>query len=1057
MTFTVYPDPPNNPLSVPATTLGGAVPVTEHFAPVSSIDTMFVRFVMVGSGCAASGALAPSLFVVAGGADHEITSTNGVDVTSIDGGSAFATVYAEANDVFRLEIYKFSPTTITALRIENNDAVAREFTWTAADNDPESAQPWIEVPADVDWDVLVGSALTTQVIDVNVEVLNKGSAALTITNVAGPLAANPAFEIVSVPGAINPNECGTLGLRFIAPAGPGATNLTLDITSNDTTGTSGVLGATHNARMELAATAGSLELMMCLDASGSMGYQPDGTAAVAATDTRWAKMKDASKQFLDLTSAFGDGLGRFGVSIFPDITDAAFPPAPSPSAVDLHGPVDITETDIDDAKNSLDPHSPEPHGGATPIGHGIGHNVGTAAGSFGNFRSSQDAQDHNRRLLVLMSDGAHNSGIHPDVFYKPAEGMACGATGTAGAGESFIDKSIRVITVAYGDPSVTTFEVDHALLGTIACKSEGLALDAGIADVGGASLVKSFRDALIAGLALDPTTDPGGVLSAANSEVRREIRVLPYDTKVAFVLDWVTARAGRVTMSLLSPNCDLITLDVAAAEPGITVAEHPRYLIYTLSDEYLRNVTDPANPRHGVWTLVISAPALAGADTEAYEYAVITESRLRMRLTTGDGDHYAGDPIDLAADLRLDGLAVSDASVTMTLSAPGQYAYNWLALNPVSTREFTEAQQSIGDPEASSIGIKALALQNKGLSFNPLVGTTSRTMEEIEPGMYRTTVSNTTTPGTYTMTVVALGEIDGLPFRREQRHQVRIGVRPDPVFTWVDFTYSTVFINDEPRLTAIVTVWPQDQFGNVVFVDPEINGTVAIIAAGGKFTTGLVSNLNGSYSRTLELQPGATPLISVLVDAEPVITGAALPNPGRLAFVDRVLGFDLGAEAEPGANQHREPAAVLGDPTSLPEDFLAVGGGGSISVGADGQVLRDEVTVFVSPTATLRSYDVEVLPHDGRDQWVALGTSVGVTQSFPLRQHAPHGAVGVRIIDTSMRTRQADFTPSASPGVNVAGVGATSLAKPGELPKEPSGCLLELIASIKRLISRVLK
>ncbi len=77
---------------------------------------------------------------------------------------------------------------------------------------------------------------------------------------------------------------------------------------------------------------------------------------------------------------------------------------------------------------------------------------------------------------------------------------------------------------------------------------------------------------------------------------------------------------------------------------------------------------------------------------------------------------------------------------------------------------------------------------------------------------------------------------------------------------------------------------------------------------------------------------------------------------------------------------------------------------------------------------------------------------------FSFRREQRHRVrIAVRIVDTSMRTRQADFTPSASPGVNVAGVGATSLARPGDLPKEPSGCLLELIASFKRLISRVLK
>jgi hypothetical protein len=1053
MTMDVYPALQVTPATV--TNSGGSsgqLDFVERFGPLTGgFRRMHIRYAMSDAGCAPAAAPAPSLFLVTNGTEHAITSLNNTNPTPVDGGNAYATIFPEPNGVFRVEVstnLASFPTPIAwKIRFVNNDtAVDHLFTWVVADVVADTRQPWIELPHTADWTALNGKTLTGQAVQTTLQVANKGTGNLVVSNTPGPLGTS-GFELVSVPAAIPPGRCGNLVLRFTAPASPGQSAATFTATANpaDTTVPSGNPAATHNAQVDLTAAYGQLEVTLLLDTSGSMGYKPDGTLPVAATDSRWAKLTDAAVQFLDLLGDFGDGLGSFALAIFPDITAAGFPPAPSPSAATLHGPVAISSGAIGTAKAAIAgplSRKPVPKGGATPIGHGIGISMGTDAGSFGHFDDTPAGIANNERWLVLMSDGAFNSGIHPDVFYRADEG--CAGTGSAGDGESFLDKRVRAITVAYGDPAVTAFEVDHALLAKIACKSAGGALDARADDVG-LELLKQFRTAITATLALDPTSDPGGVLTSGNPEHRRTATVLPFDTRVAFVVNWVTAEAGRVTLQLLTPTCELITPQVAQADPNIGFHEHPRYLIYTVEDAYLRNAADPANPRYGDWTLVIAAPGLivinlpegpeVSANSEPYEYEVLTESRLRLRLTTGRDQHFAGDPIEVTASLRLDGAPVSEAGVTLDLDAPGQAAMNWLAMNLATPEELAEAGADLGDPEATGIGIKAHALKRKGLGFDPLPAGQAVPMAEVAPGTYRVALTNTSTPGTYTVHVTAIGTVEDVTFRREQVLHLPVGVRPLPEFTILDVAYRSL---GELGIEAVARVRPLDRFGNVVMVDPAIDDTIAITATGATFTSPITTPFDGSYRRTLQLPAGGRPTISVSVAGTPVISDRLVPLPADLIYVDVVQDFRLGGEAEEGANQHRDPAAVLGDPLADPEGFLALGAAGSVTVAIAGQVIRgrgpQDVTVFVPPDATPRSYLVEALYHRGH-RWVQLGTSPGVTQSFSLAEHGLPFTRAIRVTDTSLARLEPDLTVSHAPGANIAGVGVAAVGK-------PSGCAL---------------
>ena len=1034
MAFHVYPDPATAPIEVPGTTAAAALPVAELVALVDGVDTMFVTIaisaLVLGPDPAAIAA--PTISLSANGAAAiAITSVNGVDPTALAAGQVYATVYDEGGGVRRVELYKFTTAPITwTVTLRNNDAAAVRMTLVVADAETDARQAWLDVEPALDWDTLVGTSLTGQDVPLTASLGNRGTGQLTLGAATGNIGAS-SFELMSIPARVRPGTAGDLALVFHAPANPGAeSSVALDLASNDPEADEAV--PSHATTTRLSATRGKLEVMLLLDASGSMGYQPDGSLKVSDSDTRWAKMVVAAEQFLTLLGDFSDGLGRVGVSVFPDITDPAFPPqAPSPSAAHLFDPADISPSAISDAIVALAvDHAPQPNGGATPMGFGIGFVMGQTAGSFGDYESAAASKDHNKRIMVLMSDGATNSGDNPSVYWRTSEGNGCPDAGSAATGRSFTDKAVRAITVAYGDPSVTAFEVDHKLLSLIACKSGGTALDA-LADDAGLVLLKSFRDALIDGLALDPTIDPGGVFFQGSPPVQRAVSVLPGDQQVSFVVDWVTARSGRIRLDLLTPGCELISSS-GDPRPGVAIHQHPRYVVITVDETFLRNDADPDRPRYGEWTMVISAD-LGIEDSEQYQYAVLTRSRLRLRLSAASAAYAAGDTIALAADLRLDGVPVRDASVTVVLDRPGAAAENWLAALPVSAEEFAAAQDDIGDPEATSIGIKAHALHLQGKRFDPLAQSGVLAMTPAAGGDYTLTLPGNATPGTSTFRAIATGELDGVAFRREQRLQMRVGVRPDPAFTLVDVSYSP-----EDQGVAVVRVWPRDQFGNVLLLDPATDPSLDIVVAGARPLTSVQTLVDGSYVRTVTLAPGKTPQVTVTVGGSPLVSGKPVPPSSGLHYADRIVDVTLGAEAEPGANQHREPAAVLGDPADPPRDFLALGAGGQVSVAAgDQHVLargEDDVNVVVADGGALRSYRVQAQQPLTR-RWIDLGSSGGVSASFSLRAAGLVSTPAVRVIDTSLRTRDPDLSVSPAPGAQVAAIGFRRIGS------APRGCL----------------
>ncbi|MFN2497148.1 MAG: hypothetical protein ABR608_14805 [Pseudonocardiaceae bacterium] len=1042
MAFHVYPDPQTAPLTVApgVTTFTTISQLTGPADPVGYNKMMFIRVSMFG------GASPPTLFVMAGTGDPVPAGPLTKEVYRTPGTTSYVgdvQLVSEANNVYLIRM-GFDQDTAESwqLGIKNNDgALSRDFTWVVGQSIAETARPWIVVaPATLPYHSLVN-----QSIDQSVQVSNKGTGVLNITAVTPALPAGLAVG-TALPLAIQPSGTAPLVVTFTAPATPpppnGVIAATTSLTASPADTTAGP-SAGHNQQLSLTATTQRLEVVLLLDASGSMSWDPLGTPLPAgAPNSRWGELVSAANQFLDLLAHFGQNRGRFGIARFP-----ASDPL-NPSTFDIVPMTDIpTVAGMAAAQTAVAAVLPA---GGTPMGDGL-HRVLGPTSYFGTDPLSVNA---NRRWLILMSDGAHNSGTHsPLEFIAPP-------VGTAPAGTSLIEKKVDLFAVAYGIDGHT--DVNHVLMKQL---SDG-SLDGGqVRNVDqegttASTLAVALRDAIKSGLTpASAPLDPSAVfLIGRQSEALHEVVLTRYDTRAAFVLSWNTPDPKRLRLELLTPNCELITPENAGQGEfkQVTFRGGNRSQMYLIEPGFLGQpgpeVDSPdltaapdatsdaaggggfARPRHGTWTFVITSPGGGpdigavptggGVDLENYVYDVIVDSTLRLEVGQDRATYFAGDPITISARLTAAGRPVTGASVSLSTTTPAQSAANQLATLHVPAEALKRAEEILAGQDSTPILVKQLAAQLAGLVLDGDRRQVSLPMSDPDgTGVYRATFAATSVPEHYTFYVTATGVTDdGVSFRREGKQETFVLVRPDPEHSLLDLRQT------KPGL-AEVTVIPRDRFGNVLLVDPVATGGFGLVGRGARLG-GLTSRLDGTYTGSVTFDPNITPIIGFRFNGQDVIKPKPLPPVGDLHYPDQVITFEPGRLKE--ANQHLDPKAVLGSVIGKPAGtFVSLGGGGNLAVRFDRLVILahgDDITVFVQPDADLRSYRVEAYSVEHR-RWVSLGDSVGVTQAFSLRLARLKFTPSVRITDTSGRTRDADLKPLATPGVSVRSIGALKVSK----------------------------
>ena len=145
-------------------------------------------------------------------------------------------------------------------------------------------------PTLLSWDVLINGAKGD-----SVTISNKGTGAFTVSGVTPALPAQ--FVLGALPGVLNPNTSAPLTVTFNAPATPPLpdgvliANALVNITPADNTAGTDV---GHNKQLSVSATTQALEVMLLLDTSGSMSWDPLGNSLpVPSNMSRWHELVDA--------------------------------------------------------------------------------------------------------------------------------------------------------------------------------------------------------------------------------------------------------------------------------------------------------------------------------------------------------------------------------------------------------------------------------------------------------------------------------------------------------------------------------------------------------------------------------------------------------------------------------------------------------------------------------------------------------------------------------------------------------------------------------------------
>jgi|GEM_PF-4907601 len=1027
MAFDVYPQPQTAPLTLGA----GATSPAQSFAERTGLDGVtgltasWIRISKIDPGDTCTPPVGPGDFVVhlsAGGPFVPVPIAPDPAIASIENGSAEtvanARMYEESDGVYLVQILFPLDTTGNSweLQIENTSGSARDFVWVVADSDADSFQPWLDVRntgAELPFECGGGHVLVDRPAYGQVQVTNLGTGPLAFTDTPGPLGGSD-FELLSVPIPLGTKRCETFLVQYNAPATPGASaDHVWDIGSDDVEAVTDS-GSEHNRRVTISGAAGRFEMILLLDASGSMEKQPDGTGAGASFgDSRWDKLVEASQEVLDLIAFFGEGAGRFGVATFRG----------SDTVTDIATPAEISLGAIEAAKDAI---ADADTGGGTPMGMGIQHVTGEDDDEFGYFLGSTSSNDpnieFNQRYLLVMSDGAHNgTAIHPTEFLP------------GGSGPNLVDKNIRIITVAYGDPGASYHEPDHELLTELAAESNGLALDAGANDDDLEGLRQSFIKAMESALCLDAWTDPVATLTASDPEHRHTAIVTPYDRRISFVVNWSSYDEDRVRIQLITPNCEVITPASAGRVDGVDFAGQIRHGMFNVSKRFIDNDADPDNPRYGEWTLVVSSDHLDGGETERYEHQIILDSRLRLEVDRSEPRFYTGDPIGLSLMVTLDGMPVPGTAMTVDIDRPRTSVGNWLATTEVSPAAYESSAEVLG-VEGDVFSIKAHALRERGQIFRRHSSNTTTTLPDPDgDGIFETTIDSTSTPGTYEIYVTATGVLpEGYLFRREKKIQLYLGARPDPDYSIFDF--GEIF-READMFEGVVQVRLRDRFGNFIIPRSGVEPHFELALEGGEIRRDFEVLSDGTIAQGVRFSAEDRPRLEIAYGRDRIFTSRDLVSVGvNTTFPADDIAFEPGREMESGSNVHADPGVLLGDPTTRRlDDFLALGVGGRVTVRPQEGTLvtqgDDDITVFVGETDARRPYAVEAREAAG-EEWRRLGASEGGTSSFGLHRAGLDRATEVRVVDLSGRALDLEGEPSSAPGAAIRGVAFRS-AEPG--------------------------
>src|ERR1035438_3636505 len=293
----IYPDPtgnsqPSAPLNLAAGNSSGFVSIQQLASTIGSDNGdafMYIRLAMSDPAGALSGSRPmPDVILQADGGSvpHPPPVLAQGPLPLYSGNTYVADVSIVQEDVgypnvwvIKVDFVANLPQPHTwAINIKNNDAVPRYFTWVVSGTLSLTAQPWIDVsPTSLLWEVLINGSAGE-----SVQVTNRGTTAFTVTGITSALP--PGFT-VALPGSLPPGDSQPLTVTFAAPSSPPPPDGS--VVGNSVVGIAPVDGVAgnivgHNQTLSVSAKVAALEIVLLLDDSGSMTWNPAGdTLSVA--------------------------------------------------------------------------------------------------------------------------------------------------------------------------------------------------------------------------------------------------------------------------------------------------------------------------------------------------------------------------------------------------------------------------------------------------------------------------------------------------------------------------------------------------------------------------------------------------------------------------------------------------------------------------------------------------------------------------------------------------------------------------------------------------------
>ena len=773
---------------------------------------------------------------------------------------------------------------------------------------------------------------------------------------------------------------------------------------------------------DVSCTGVTREVVMLLDASGSMTKNNAAGEPATLEESRWKDLEESVTQFTGELLSYAQGRGTFNAFLFADpFSSDVFGVLGGNTFSVLGGMQNIDEANWVDLGDELE--SVPRSFAHTPIGSAL--SVGAA----------QFSAPNSKRALILFSDGQLNGGVAPETVYSNVR-----ATGA------------QVYTIGYGLPASES--VDRDLLRDIADLSPSAGLIINDVEVKSTfydvnalddfALSDAFKRILTDEFGLDLVVDPPGFITA-NQEITRDVAVSDLNEQLIFNLNWSTYQSNRIDFELLTPECELITPATALTDPRIEYRSGEKFKTYTINDDRVEA---------GQWQVILrGSPNLTGS--EPYTYWLISDSWLRFEPVFDRAAYSPGQSMRIEASLHGAGTPITGATVYFTLDQPQGSIDNWLRLNPVSTQQMALAPDSLLGEPASFYARKSYVLQNV-LGIQPPLAIYSDRIymhddgvtggdEVANDGIYSATVSSTQVTGTYDFLFHAEGLTPGgYEFVREALDQrlVRL-VFVDDFF--VDWTYDYRLLDDRVQALIELTLSGLDPFGNVPVLTGVLDDFEILVDNGSPFG-GLIDNGNGTYTQTIiGFDPRVATTVGCAVGGDPVLSTYEAPVVSEMTFVNSVLGYEPGAEGQPGFNLFTNASAATGPLVGglTSRSFLSLGGKGAVTVSVGGLALYDstgfdlavfEVAHDPNRAELPESFSLEAITVDGV---VSLGTYPGGTAQVDLADFGVREASAIRIVDRSGTVADHRGKLVRSPGADIQAVGFKYVRAPTEKPREP--------------------